>query len=340
MAGALSRTAVPSAMEYIQQQGLRLAPQELRASHRGGWITTECRIHGGSDSLRWNLKTGGWICMACEEHGGDALEYHRKAFGLSFVQAARDLGAWIEDDGRTVPPVATLAGQQVPSVDGARTRMESDSSAPRRSEPDQYQVLADFGRELLSACSPVHETAGADYLRARRCALPPRGSHLRFHPALKHPTGHVGPALVALVTDAASGAMKTLHRTWIRADGAKADVKPPRLLLGHHSKQGGVVRLWPDDYVTHGLAVAEGIETALSMAHAYSPVWACIDAGNLGALPVLGGVETLVIGADNDPAGAKGAEKCAERWWAAGAEVLITEQKQNDLNDVLTEAVQ
>jgi putative DNA primase/helicase len=144
--------------------------------------------------------------------------------------------------------------------------------------------------------------------------------------------------LVALVTDALTGQPLTLHRTWIQADGRKADVDPPRLLLGGHRKQGGVIRLWPDEAVTCGLTVAEGIETALSLAHAYTPAWACIDASNLAALPVLPGLQTLLIGADNDPAGQSGASECAARWTDAGVEVLVTQQKENDVNDALQEA--
>ena len=59
--------------------------------------------------------------------------------------------------------------------------------------------------------------------------------------------------------------------------------------------------------------VAEGIESALSLAWAFVPVWACIDAGNLAALPVLDGIEALTIAADNDPAGQAAAQTCATR---------------------------
>ncbi|WP_454763239.1 toprim domain-containing protein [Cupriavidus campinensis] len=129
----------------------------------------------------------------------------------------------------------------------------------------------------------------------------------------------------------------SLHRTWIQADGCKAAVEPPRLLLAGHRKQGGVVRLWPDEAVTAGLGIAEGIETALSLAWAYAPVWACIDAGNLAALPYLTGIDCLLIGADNDPAGKAAAKACAANRADADAEVFVTRQVENDLNDVLTE---
>ncbi|GCB02944.1 toprim domain-containing protein [Ralstonia sp. SET104] len=198
----------------------------------------------------------------------------------------------------------------------------------------RHAVLSDYGRELWRACKPLSGVAVA-YLEGRRCVIPPADGDLRFHPALKHPTGDTGPALVGLITDAVTREPLSLHRTWVQADGRKADVDPPRLLLGGHRKQGGVIRLWPDEAVTVGLGIAEGIETALSLAWAYAPVWACIDAGNMAGFPVLSGIEALAIGADNDAAGHAAAQACAARWVAADVEVFITRQAQNDLNDAI-----
>jgi hypothetical protein len=126
-----------------------------------------------------------------------------------------------------------------------------------------------------------------------------------------------------LVTHAVSREPLTLHRTWIAANGTKADVDPPRLLLGGHTKRNGVIRLWPDECITYGLLVAEGIETSLAAAHDYTPAWACIDANNTAAMPVLDGIETLVIAADHDAAGIRAATECANRWTAAGVEVHV-----------------
>ena len=184
--------------------------------------------------------------------------------------------------------------------------------------------LSDYGLTLFDACVALRGTVGGSYLLARGCALPPQDGDLRFHHALRHPvTGYVGPALVALVTHAETRAPLTLHRTWVQADGQKAHCDPPRMLLGAHPKKHGVIRLWPDEYVTYGLAVAEGIESALALAKSYTPVWACIDAGNLAELPAMRGIETLIIGADHDPAGLKAATACADRWAAAGVDVRV-----------------
>jgi hypothetical protein len=87
----LVRDRLPEPQGYFENQGLVLLG-------RGAWRTTRCAFHGGSDSMRVNLRSGGFCCMAgCGARGGDVLAYHMAAHGLGFVKAAKDLGAW-EDD--------------------------------------------------------------------------------------------------------------------------------------------------------------------------------------------------------------------------------------------------
>ncbi|MET5116384.1 hypothetical protein AAHH79_40295, partial [Burkholderia pseudomallei] len=50
-----------------------------------------------------------------------------------------------------------------------------------------------------------------------------------------------------------------------------------------------------------------------------------MDAGNLAVFPHLSGVESLVVGADNDPAGVPAGNACAERWALADREVTLVE---------------
>jgi phage/plasmid primase-like uncharacterized protein len=132
--------------------------------------------------------------------------------------------------------------------------------------------------------------------------------------------------LCGRVTDARTGQPISLHFTRLRPDGrGKAGTDLDKLLLGGHRKAGGVVRLWSNEAVTTGLAIAEGVETALAAAHVFMPVWAAIDAGNLEAFPVLPGVESLMIFADNDESGRgqRAARACAQRWADAGREAYI-----------------
>jgi hypothetical protein len=67
----------------------------------------------------------------------------------------------------------------------------------------------------------------------------------------------------------------------------------------------------------------------------YVPIWSTIDASNMAAFPVLEGIESILIAADNDAAGLRAAEQCAERWHSAGREVRILKSPipGQDLND-------
>ena len=247
----------------------------------------------------------------------------------------KTLGLTIEHSGKGVAHCFRCGHVETNSRD-AKSWTAAPLLVERRPSPQKHEVLSNYGLELWSACEPVFGAALA-YLKARRCVVPPADGDLRWHRDLRHPSGAHGPALVGLISHVRSRKPLSLHRTWIEADGRKSAFDPPRMLLGNHAMKDGVIRLWPDESVTCGLAVAEGIETALSLAWAYQPAWSCIDAGHLAALPVLAGIETLVIGADNDAAGQKAANECATRWASADVEVLVTRQAANDLNDVLQE---
>jgi Toprim domain-containing protein len=198
-----------------------------------------------------------------------------------------------------------------------------------------HATLAPWGPRLWSTCRPItpDDPAGR-YLRARGCALPHPDGDLRSHPALKHPSGHVGPGLVGLVTGILDvSRWLNLHRTWIAPDGSgrkafdhlpKDDERPKaRLVLKDHTTRDGCIRLWPDCDVETRLVAGEGIESCLAAAREYGPAWSCINAGNLKALPLLAGIETLIIVCDHDPTGIVAVREAGARWHAAGRSVRV-----------------
>jgi hypothetical protein len=195
------------------------------------------------------------------------------------------------------------------------------------------KMLSTYGRSIWKSALPI-AGAAQSYLEKRVCQLPSPAGHLRYLPSLRHPSHYEGPALIGLVTDALTGEPMSLHRTWILASGSKAPIATPRLLLKDHVKSGGVIRLWPGAG-SKSLGIAEGIETALTLAWAMTPVWSCIDAGNLAAFPLIDGIEELVIAADTDKVGLAAAATCTDRWKRAGrrVRVLTAEQAGQDLND-------
>jgi hypothetical protein len=94
--GEFVRDLLPDPVAYFEAEGLK--PQG-----KGKWRTTECKFHGGSDSMRINPLTGAWVCMACGVKAGDVLGYHMQFHGLDFVEASKALGAW-DDAGKPSRP--------------------------------------------------------------------------------------------------------------------------------------------------------------------------------------------------------------------------------------------
>lgn len=153
------------------------------------------------------------------------------------------------------------------------------------------------------------------------------------------------PAMVVAVRDV-SGQLVTVHRTLLTSDGHKAGVNVPKRLM----------RL-PDDRTINGcairfgephevLALAEGIETALSVVVATGlPCWACICAHGLEAVEIPDGVQEVLIFADKDRSltGERAAKVLSRRLQAIGREVVEVSvpfdvpkrEKSIDWNDVL-----
>ena len=87
------RSLRTDAANYFKNQGLI-----LKGPRSAKWKTTACNFHGGSESMRVNDASGAWVCMArCGARGGDILAYHMAMHCLGFIEAAKDLGAWVED---------------------------------------------------------------------------------------------------------------------------------------------------------------------------------------------------------------------------------------------------
>jgi len=109
-------------------------------------------------------------------------------------------------------------------------------------------------------------TPASSYLSGRGIslqALPEGiGQALRWHPSC--PWGEGGTrcgCLIALWTDAITGESRAIHRRPIGAAGEKVDGWKA---LG--PTKGCVIRLSPDEMITTGLVIGEGIETTLAAA--------------------------------------------------------------------------
>lgn len=86
------RNRLTEIVHVLEERG-----HKLTGPSRSKWKTTNCAFHGGSDSMRVNTVTGAWVCMSCGAKGGDVLAYVMQSDGLEFVEAAKALGAWVDD---------------------------------------------------------------------------------------------------------------------------------------------------------------------------------------------------------------------------------------------------
>lgn len=151
---SFDRARLPEPAGYYEAQGLRLTgPRSSK------WRTTTCAFHGGSDSMRVNLHTGGFCCMNCGARGGDVLAYEMALNGLEFVEAARHLGAWVED-GRTPPtnprpsPLSPRAALEVLGFESLLVAVAADMLAKGQPLP-----LVDAER-LKTCASRINRIAG------------------------------------------------------------------------------------------------------------------------------------------------------------------------------------
>jgi hypothetical protein len=196
----------------------------------------------------------------------------------------------------------------------------------------------DCAREIWRASVDPRGTIVETYLRSRALDLPAAiaGAVLRFNSACPWLDKDAGetifiPCMIAAMRSIATDEITAIHRTRISPNGMKLD----RRMLGVAA--GAAIKLDADEGVTHGLAVGEGVETCLSARQLeIRPVWALGSTSNIATFPVLSGVACLTILAENDDASAKAVQACAERWHAAGREVLINRPTRGkDLNDAI-----
>lgn len=231
----------------------------------------------------------------------------------AILDALRGLGL-VEANGRR--PETDLA-------ELARQRVADDALAAKR----EAQALACW-REA----SPIAGSLAETYLRARgiACDLP---AALRFHPACWHPSERRFPALVAMVE---GGARFAMHRTYLRPDGGgKAEAEPAKAMLG--AVAGGAVRIAE---AAGGLVVAEGIETALSLASGLlgrpATIWAALSTSGMIGLVLPPTPGRLTIATDGDAPSRTAGHALATRATGLGWRVsLLPAPEGRDWNDVL-----
>ena len=230
--------------------------------------------------------------------------------------------------------IAALRGRGLWGESGPRSSPWTARREPVAREPDDDDAKrTERALAIWQFSKPSPETSVAAYLASRGLRLPSSNA-LRFHAAMKHPSGGFWPAMVALVTNGTDGAPVAIHRTFLARDGGgKAPVDPQKMMLG--PCRGGAVRLAEQGEV---LMVGEGIETCLAAMQASGhPAWAALSTSGLRALDLPKDVRDVIVLADGDVAGEAAARNCALRWKREGRRVRIARPPKGlDFNDMLT----
>jgi hypothetical protein len=270
----------------------------------GGSWTARCPAHDDREpSLSIRDADDGKVLVRC--HAGCEQE--------RVIAALRGRGLW--------------AGNRSCSLSRMARRMpverQLDHDDTRRSET---------ALEIWESARSAQGTHVAVYLASRGIDLSPPDA-LRFQPGLKHPSGGIWPAMVALVTNGVDETPLGIHRTFLARNGnGKAPIEPAKMMLG--PCRGGAVLLADAAGV---LMVGEGIETCLSAMQATGiPAWAALSTSGLRTLGLPDAVKDIIILADGDDAGEAAARDAALRWEREGRRVRIARPPWGmDFNDLL-----
>lgn len=194
-----------------------------------------------------------------------------------------------------------------------------------------HQLIDLIWRETVS----IEGSLGEAYLRGRSIRGP-FSKELRFHRCLRHPSGQRLSAIVARVQTVGHAAV-ALHRTYLATDGGKTDQPIRKAMLG--PCRSGAVRLREG---AAGLVVAEGIETALSLAMGLEgefAVWAALSAPGMRSLKLPASLAhggSLIIGCDGDEPGRSAGRCLADTATRCGWKVeLISAPDGKDFNDLV-----
>jgi len=313
-AHVIERARGADIMRVLERLGLNY---KKVATHE---LAGPCPACGGNDRFRINPSKGTFFCRQCDAKGGGAIDLMRLARSCDFRGAVGEL------TGESGP--ALLRPQAKPKPD-----LASRQAFVRRT-----------AENIIGELVPLAGTPGEAYLCDARCIdtgalsdVLSTTDAIGWHPeCLFRGEGHrldgrrLG-CVVGIMTDPVT-AERTggISRTYVHEGRKVAKAKS----LG----PAGVVRLTPDADTLCGLHLAEGLETSLSrMACGYRPMWSTGSTSIMSTFPLLSGITSLTIFADNDEngAGEQAALTVGRRWLNAGREVRVRKPRAiGDFNDL------
>jgi phage/plasmid primase-like uncharacterized protein len=291
--------------------------------HHGPELVGPCPVCGGTDRFAIHIRKQCWHCRGCQK-GGDVISLVQHLDGIEFPAA-----------------IEVLTGD-VMRKNSAENADKSRTVIVRSRDDQAYEARQlHLAESIWRAAIPALPQIAYLHFFNRKIDMGAVSDEagLRFHGDCPWDDGTT-PCIIGRYTTAIGNEPRGIWRRPI--DGRK-----PKSL---GSSKGCVIRLWPDEDITTGLVIGEGVETTLAAATRcqygptlLQPAWATGSAGNMEHFPVLPGIECLTILVDNDASGTgqRAAEACAQAWLAAGKEVvrILPNEVGLDFNDLIIRGV-
>jgi putative DNA primase/helicase len=259
-----------------------------------------CPACQGTDRYRFDDKDGAgtFYCSNCG--AGSGMDLLMRVFGWHFAQAAKNVDSVIGN------------------VQQAKIKTE-------RTEADKIAAI----KRTLSECRKVMRGDPVWTYLNRRTGIEIVPQDLKYHPALMHSSGGKYPAMVAVMRGP-DGQGISVHRTYLTADGQKANVTPNKKFMQGKPLNGSSVRLGA---MVERVGIAEGIETALAASWLFSlPMVAATNATLLDVWMPPKPVKEVLICADHDASytGHAAAYSLAKRLVRLGYKVEVTAPEKVD----------
>jgi len=234
-----------------------------------------CPLCGGRDRFTYDDRhgDGDYICRQCG--AGKGINLIAKFRGWDFAEACK-------------------------RVDEIIGNLPKDAPAKKPARKIDHKAACN---RLWASGRPVEKNDPVALYFEMRGGLNWIDPDLRYVPAMYHKDPRTGArsehhGMIAMVRDV-NGTPTTIHRTFLTADGRKANVDPCRKLMPGPFPKGAAVRLGG---VAETIGVAEGIETARAASLIYRiPVWPAINEVGLQAWQPPAGVKRVIVFGDNDP---------------------------------------
>ena len=276
---------------------------------------------------------------------------------LAIALAGKKAGLWHDHEISTGGDLLALIQRErscdFPAAVAIASEILSDRyDAPRPDPPRELQPEEKRHRALalFEAAQPIGGSRAERYLVETRgivlADLPTDLERvLRYHPHCWFGPDRREACLLALFRDIENDRPQAIQRIAIDRDLKKIG----SLSLG--PTRNAAIKIYDHAAVTSGLCIAEGLETALSAptiqycGTTLAPIWATGGTETMRAFPVLPAIGSLTIIVDHDAInpktgkrpGPEAARQCAQRWRAAGREVvrLMPDQLGEDFNDIV-----